>query len=99
MTRGGSWPRWKGHWSQETWGNLSNVPESLIPHLSKAMDGTCLRTSAGGSNEIDRSGGQNWIPRCVVGPDACTWGGVGELPGAGVSCFISLGASPAVAVT
>lgn len=93
-------PRRKGRWSQETWGNLSSVPESLIPHLSKATDGTCLRASAGGSYGIDRSGGQNGIPRGLEGPDACTWGGAaGALPGAGVACFISLGASPAVAVS
>lgn len=97
MPRGGSWPRRKGHWSQETWGDLSNVPESLIPHLSNATD---LPQTISGQLLRNRSFWKpEWDPRCLVGPDACTWGGAGALPGAGVACFISLGASPTVAVS
>lgn len=81
VTLRGSLSCWKGSRSPETWGNSPKVPESQIPHLSRATDGTCLRASLSSPGEsIDlleaRAGSL-----CGVQSQACVWvrGGGGSV--------------------
>lgn len=94
MTPGDGWPHWKGHWSQETWGNSSNVPESVIPHLSEATASTCLRASAGGPSE-------SIVLEARIGSPGARWGQMlvrvgesGHCPGQGSPASFPWGPGP-----